>query len=253
MKTMQIETDNMLEKAREIISKSSNTVFFTGAGISTPSGIPDFRSPDSGLWGIYDPFEVASLSAFRQRPDLFFDWIKPLYTQSKNAQPNVAHHAIADAEKRNKVRSVITQNIDGLHQKAGSENVIELHGSVRTATCPFCQKQYDGELLLDIYINNETLPSCPDCNQVIKPDVILYEELLPLNAWYQAESEMRKADVIVVAGSSLETYPANSLPKIGISNGAALIIITLSSTPFDSLADVVIHEDVTQVIPFLFS
>ncbi len=245
------DTNNTLEKAREILSKSTHTVFFTGAGISTPSGIPDFRSPGSGLWEKYDPFEVASLSAFQQRPDRFFDWIKPLYIQSKDAQPNAAHCAIAAAEKQNKVRNVITQNIDGLHQKAGSNNVIELHGSVRTATCHFCQKQYDGEHLLEIYIKDQTLPTCPDCNQVIKPDVILYEEMLPIIAWNQAEAEMKEATAIVVAGSSLETYPANSLPKIGEAHGAALIIITLTSTPLDSLADVVIHADVVHAIPFL--
>jgi len=239
------------QKAKEILDNSTYTVLFTGAGISTPSGIPDFRSAGSGLWEKYDPYAVASLSAFHQQPGQFFDWIKPLYTQSKNAKPNAAHHAIAAAEKRKTVRSVITQNIDGLHQKAGSLNVSELHGSVRTATCPSCQKQYDGERLLEIYIKNDALPFCPNCDQVIKPDVILYEEPLPEIAWYQAESEMRKAAVIVVAGSSLETYPANSLPGIGLSHGAALIIISLSPTPLDHLADVVIHADVTQAIPYL--
>ena len=240
-----------ITKALNILNNAKYCVFFTGAGMSTPSGIPDFRSPGSGLWEKYDPFAVASLSAFHDHPQQFFNWIKPLYVQSKNAKPNAAHYTLVELEKQNMIHCIITQNIDGLHQKAGSKRVIELHGSVRTATCQHCGQKYDGEELLDLYISEDTLPSCKKCKQIIKPDVILYEELLPEKAWRDAESEMRKAEAVFVAGSSLETYPANTLPRIAVAHGAALVILTLSATPLDDLADVVIHADIAKTIPAL--
>lgn len=239
----------LIETTAGLIARSAYTVAFTGAGISTASGIPDFRSPGSGLWEKYDPFSVASLSAFRSTPERFFDWIKPLYLQSRNSAPNAAHTALASLEERGLLKAVITQNIDGLHQKAGSKNVIELHGSARTATCPICRKAFDGEELLSLYVETDTLPACPDCGKIIKPDVVLFEESLPQREWLKAEREVLNAHVILVIGSSLETYPANTLPRTGVQNGASLIINTISQTPLDHLADVVIQADVAEVVP----
>ncbi len=250
---MESAEQSQISEAKVILDRSKHTVFFTGAGISTPSGIPDFRSPGSGLWEKYDPFAVASLSAFKNNPERFFDWIKPLYLQSKNAQPNSAHHAIAELERRGKAQSVITQNIDGLHHAAGSQNVITLHGTVETATCPKCRHGYDGDKLLALYIERDELPVCRKCGSLIKPDVILYEEPLPKDAWEKAAREMRKAQAVFVVGSSLETYPANTLPEIAVSHGAHLVIITLSETPMDQIASVLIHEDVTLALPALLS
>jgi len=240
-----------LEEAKTILAKSKFTTIFTGAGISTPSGIPDFRSPGSGLWEKYDPFSVASLTAFKHTPEKFFDWIKPLYLQSQNAEPNQAHHALAELEEQGKINAIITQNIDGLHQKAGSENVIELHGCVKTATCPQCQQQFDGEKLLALYAKTNILPACHKCRRIIKPDVILYEEPLPKKAWNKAAQVMKKSNAVFVIGSSLETTPANTLPQIGINHNALLVIVTISPTPLDDYADVLINADVTKVIPEL--
>jgi NAD-dependent deacetylase len=240
---------SLMQHAVDILKKSSYTVAFTGAGISTPSGIPDFRSPGSGLWDRYDPFAVASLSAFRHAPERFFDWIKPLYLQSRDAAPNAAHLALAELESRGKVHCVITQNIDGLHQKAGSKNVAALHGSAQTATCPGCRQTYNGEELLEVYVETDVLPACPRCGKTIKPDVILFGEPLPAQVWQQAELAILKADAVLVIGSSLEVSPANTLPESGAAHGAALIINTISATHLDYMADVVIQADVTTVIP----
>ena len=243
--------DKQIVHARQILHRSSYSVFFTGAGISTPSGIPDFRSPGSGLWEKYDPYAVASYSAYLHHPEQFFDWIRSLYLQSKDAQPNIAHFVLAELEKLGMVKSVITQNIDGLHQQAGSKNVIELHGSARSATCQNCQARFDGNKILQLYIRHDIIPACEFCGNILKPDIILYEESLPEKAWQDAESEIQKADAVFVAGSSLETYPANTLPRMGVSNGAFLVIITLTPSPLDDIADVVIRADVTQAIPAL--
>lgn len=236
-----------IEKAAKLIGNSKYTVVLTGAGISTASGIPDFRSPGYGLWEENDPYEVASLSAFRNHPEKFYNWIRPLYLQAKAAQPNEAHLSLTGLERQGIVKSIITQNIDGLHQKSGAESVVELHGSARTATCLNCQKKYTSEDLFDIM--KDGLPTCNDCGHTIKPDVVLYEEMLPEKEWIFAHKESCKADVFFVVGSSLEVYPVNSLPRIAVQNGAYLIINTLSETPLDQLADVLIRMDVTQSLP----
>lgn len=249
IRSMNDDLSSLIEKTGDLLNQSSYTVAFTGAGVSTPSGIPDFRSPQSGLWEKYDPFAVASLSTFNATPERFFDWIKPLYLQSRDAKPNAAHLALADMEARGRLQSVITQNIDGLHHKAGSKRVIELHGSLQTATCLRCGQLHSGERMLNIVFQTETLPVCSNCGRIIKPDIILYEEALPAMVWQQASQEMQESSVVLVIGSSLETYPANSLPEMAVSHGASLIIMTHSSTPLDRIADVVIHEDVAEVLP----
>lgn len=243
---MDIDLSAQLELAAQLISSSSYTVAFTGAGISTASGIPDFRSPGEGLWEKNDPFEVASLSAFRNHPEIFFNWIRPLFLQAKVAQPNAAHISLAKLENQGRVKSIITQNIDGLHQESGANRVIELHGSAITATCLHCQKKYDSKDLFEEIKTDDVLPTCVECAHIIKPDVVLYEEMLPEKAWISAYEEARKANLFFVIGSSLEVYPANSLPDIAVRNGSRLIINTLSETPMDHLADVVISMDVTQ-------
>lgn len=249
---MKKELSRLINECADILKHSSYSVAFTGAGISTASGIPDFRSVGSGLWEKDDPFSVASLSAFRQSPKKFFNWIKPLFLQSHNAKPNSAHTALAEMETAGFIQSVITQNIDGLHQAAGSKNVIELHGTAQTATCPICTAVHNADDLLTLYSKTEKIPTCKNCGQIIKPDVVLFEEMLPESAWYSAEQEIEKSETILVIGSSLEVYPASSLPKLGVRKGAKLIINTLSSTPLDKTADMVINADVTEVIPEIF-
>lgn len=238
----------LLAKAAALINDSSYLVVFTGAGISTPSGIPDFRSPDSGLWEKYDPFEVASIWAFRHQPEVFFDWIRSISVQADNAKPNHAHLALANLEKRGIVKSVITQNIDSLHQMAGSKKVFELHGSARTATCPHCGKKHPQEYFRHMIMEEQGIPHCDSCGKMIKPDVVLFGEDLPHDAWDGAYQECLQADLVFVVGSSLEVYPANSLPETALRNGAKLIINNLSPTHLDQRADVLLKMDVTEGI-----
>jgi NAD-dependent deacetylase len=238
----------LLAKAAALINDSSYLVVFTGAGISTPSGIPDFRSPDSGLWEKYDPFEVASIWAFRHQPEVFFDWIRSISVQADNAKPNHAHLALANLEKRGIVKSVITQNIDSLHQMAGSKKVFELHGSARTATCPHCGKKHPQEYFRHMIMEEQGIPHCDSCGKMIKPDVVLFGEDLPHDAWDGAYQECLQANLVFVVGSSLEVYPANSLPETALRNGAKLIINNLSPTHLDQRADVLLKMDVTEGI-----
>ncbi len=235
--------------AARLIRESHHAVVFTGAGISTPSGIPDFRSTSTGLWQKNDPMLVASLTAFRYHPDRFFHWLRPLLQASKQAVPNPAHHAIFQLEQLGRINSVITQNIDGLHQKAGSGYVIELHGSMEQFHCPTCQKPAsDPDGVIDEIITGQ-IPYCTHCGAIIKPDITLYEEALPLNAWQQASNEVRLADLMIVVGSSLEVIPASSLPYDVYRNGGKIIVINYSPTYMDKHADVVIREDVAEALP----
>lgn len=234
----------LLQKAVELLENSKTMVVFTGAGISTHSGIPDFRSPESGLWNTNDPYKVASLWAFHNDPKTFFDWIRPLSIQAESAKPNKAHEAIAKLEKRGIVKSVITQNIDGLHQKAGSKRVFELHGSARTTTCSNCGNKHEQDYFKRIVILEQGIPHCNQCGQIIKPDVILFGEALPQDAWDLAYQACLQADLIFIAGSSLEVSPANTLPELCVKNGARLIINNLGQTHLDSSADLILRMDV---------
>ncbi len=243
------ETADKIERAAQLLKNAHAAVVFTGAGISTPSGIPDFRSPGSGLWEHYDPFEVASLSAFKRHPEKFFDWIRPLAGTARAAQPNHAHKGLAELEKAGVILAVVTQNIDGLHQKAGSCRVIELHGSAQSAHCMSCKRLYGEEWLSKEMIMQDSYPHCTVCNGVIKPDVVLFEEMLPAQAWNEAQQLCDNADVIFVIGSSLGVAPANYLPENGLRRGASLIINTQSDTHLDRYADVVIQQDLNEVVP----
>lgn len=234
----------LMETAVELLSYASYAVAFTGAGISTPSGIPDFRSPDTGLWNKNDPFKVASLYVFRHDPESFFNWIKPLAEKAEKAKPNAAHQSLAKMEQAGIIKSVITQNIDGLHQKAGSQNVLELHGSARTATCLNCGREHGENYFKDLLWRDDQMPTCKNCGKIIKPDVILIGEMLPRDTWNAAYQTCLDADLILVVGSSLEVSPANSLPETGIRNGAKLIINNLSATHLDVYADVILAVDV---------
>ena len=243
------EINQSINTAAGLIIKSRHAVAFTGAGISTPSGIPDFRSPDSGLWNKFDPFKVASLTAFRRHPQRFYNWIRPLVQTAQAALPNPAHFGLAELEEAGVLKAIITQNIDGLHQKAGAKNVIELHGSARSATCQTCGKTYSEAWLSGDWLQNGDLPLCVECHTTLKPDVILFEELLPPIAWQRAQAHCEHADLILVIGSSLEVYPANTLPEIGLRHAAKLIIANFSETHLDTSANVLIHADLVISIP----
>jgi NAD-dependent deacetylase len=238
-----------IEDAAVLIRNAERGVVLTGAGISTPSGIPDFRSEGSGLWSRDEPMDVASLSTFRTAPERFFHWFQPLASQIFSALPNRAHAALAEFERSGHVQTIITQNIDALHQKAGSKNVVEMHGTLRTVSCTNCFQKFESAPFLQPYIATGRIPRCLSCNGILKPDVILFGEQLPQSAWYEAQRAARQCDLMVIAGSSLEVLPVARLPMQALDRGAHLIIINNTPTYLNVRADVVIMDDVATTLP----
>jgi NAD-dependent deacetylase len=238
-----------IDFAAELLREARHAIVLTGAGLSTPSGIPDFRSVGTGLWASDEPLEVASLMTFRTHPELFFEWFRPLAGQMVYAEPNPAHYALARLEDRGRLQAVITQNVDMLHQKAGSKHVLEMHGTLRTMSCSQCYKQQGYEKFIEAFIENGTIPRCPACGAILKPDVILFGEQLPQKTMSEAQKEVRKCDLVMVIGSSLEVLPVASLPMQAIDHGAHLIIINNNPTYLNVRADIVMPEDVAKIIP----
>ena len=238
-----------IEDTAELVRKSKRAVVLTGAGISTPSGIPDFRSEGTGLWSRDEPLEVASLNTFRTAPERFFEWFRPLAGQIFYAGANAAHIALAQLEHAGHLKTVITQNIDGLHQKAGSTCVVETHGTMRTLTCTRCYQKFESELYLKSFIDEGKIPYCSKCQGILKPDVILFGEQLPHAAWVQAQRAARQCDLMLVAGSSLEVLPVAGLPMQALDRGAHLIVVNNTPTYVNVRADVVILSDVASVLP----
>lgn len=240
--------DPILQAAR-ILRDARHLVAFTGAGMSVPSGIPDFRSQGSGQWTRFDPLQVASLSAFRRHPDRLFDWLRPLARDMRVAQPNPAHLALARLEAGGILKAIITQNIDALHQRAGSKIVLELHGSLDTFLCPRCGMSTPAAEHWNRLIDENTTPRCSRDGAILKPGIILYEEALPEDIWRAAEAHALQADAMLVIGSSLEVSPANLLPAYAVWNSAALIINTRSTTHLDPRATLLLRGDIAEVIP----
>jgi NAD-dependent deacetylase len=224
-------------------------VALTGAGVSTHSGIPDFRSPGSGLWQKVDPFEAASIFAFRRKPEAFFEWIAPMARCIVEAQPNGAHLALAQMEAAGCLRAIITQNIDGLHQRAGSQQVSEVHGHLREATCVRCYSVFPTGPFIQRFLDEGKFPACPHCGNLLKPNVILYGEQLPALAMQEAQRQIRRCDLVLVAGSSLEVAPVSELPRLAHEHGAHLIIVNMQPTYLDDQSDVTIHDDVADILP----
>ncbi len=234
--------NNQIDELKKLIDESDNIVFFGGAGVSTESGIPDFRSKD-GLYNQhykYPPEEILSHSFFKNNTEEFFRFYKEKLNSLKY-EPNITHIKLAELEKIGKLKAVITQNIDGLHQKAGSEKVYELHGSVLRNYCMKCNKFYDAEYVFE---NKEHIPRC-SCGGIIKPDVVLYEEGLDENILENSINAIQNADMLIVAGTSLTVYPASGL--INYFTGRNLVLINKDSTPYDSRADLVINESLGKV------
>ncbi len=249
MKSFPASVRDGIEFAAELFRNARRAVVLTGAGISTPSGIPDFRSEGTGLWSHDEPLEVASLSTFRTNPEKFYAWFRPLARHIFDAQPNQAHLALAKLEQAGHIHSIATQNIDALHQKAGSKKVIELHGTSATLSCTQCFNQVEAHTYLEAFVECGVIPRCPVCGAVLKPDVILFGEQLPQKAWFNAQRDCRACDLMVVAGSSLEVLPAANLPMQALDRGAHLIIVNNSPTYLDVRADAVLQLDVADIIP----
>ncbi len=238
-------TLNKLELLNKYIKEAEHIVFFGGAGVSTASGIKDFRSKD-GLYNEsyqYPPEEILSHSFFINNPKEFYK-----FYQNKlnclNAEPNICHQYLTKLEQTGKLKAIITQNIDGLHQKANSHNVLELHGSIYQNHCIYCRKAYPPEKVFQA----KNIPTCT-CGNIIKPDVILYEEPLNEETISQAIQAIKKADLLLVVGTSLTVYPASSFIKYF--KGNHLIIINKDTTPLDNLADITINEDIKKVFSYL--
>jgi len=240
-----------LERARNLLLSSRSAVALTGAGLSTPSGIPDFRSPGSGLWEQVDPLEVASLSSFRYHPERFFRWVLPLARQIHQARPNEAHIALARLEQAGRIRGIVTQNIDDLHRRAGSRTVLEIHGHFREATCVACYQLFPTEPWLPGFLERGEIPRCPVCCGLLKPNVVLFGEQLPMQVVSQARALLASSDLVLVAGSSLEVMPVALFPAEAANHGARLVIINQECTFLDSRADVVFHADVADILPRL--
>jgi len=242
-------TQTALEDAAKLFRNARHVVVLTGAGISTPSGIPDFRSEGSGLWTRDEPLETASLNTFRTAPENFFNWFRPLASQIFQAQPNPAHLALAEFENAGYQSVIITQNIDSLHQKAGSKQVVEMHGTLQTLSCTQCYQQFLSKDFIKPFIENGMIPQCANCNGILKPDVILFGEQLPQTAWQAAQRATRQCDLMLVAGSSLEVLPVAGLPILALDHGAHLIVINNTETYVNVRADIVITDNVATIIP----
>lgn len=240
-----------LERAAGLIANARAGVALTGAGISTPSGIPDFRSPGSGLWGKFDPMQVASLSAFRYHPERFFEWVRPLAESMLEAQPNPAHIALAELERAGHLAGIVTQNIDNLHRRAGSSLVLEIHGHLRQSTCVDCFRRFPSGRLLERFARTGEIPRCPVCAAVLKPDVVLFGEQLPFEVVQEAKRLVANSDLILVVGSSLEVTPAAVFPVQALNAGARLIMVNRQPTYLDPRADVILREDAATVMPRL--
>jgi NAD-dependent deacetylase len=227
----------------ELIRASERVVALTGAGISVPSGIPDFRTPGKGLWAKVDPMTVATIDAFHSDTKRFWDFYRPRFHDLADKEPNPAHEALAELERRGLLDAVITQNIDRLHRKAGSREVIEVHGSIATASCTSCAATFPLERVESLF-DDEGIATCTACAGKVKPDVVLFGEFLPSDAMARAEELCSSADVLLCVGSSLEVYPVAGLPQMTLAHGGRIAIVTTSSTPYDRDAAVRMHGDV---------
>jgi NAD-dependent deacetylase len=218
-----------------LIRERGPCVVLTGAGVSTESGIPDFRSP-TGIWAEFDPLEYASLDAFRRDPAKVWRFYAPRFAVLTEAEPNAAHRALADLEGRGLVKAVVTQNIDLLHERAGSREVIEVHGSIRTSTCPACGAVHALDDVVEL-LGATGAPECTECGAVLKPDVVFFGEQLPAAAIDRAYVLAREAALLLVVGSTLEVWPVAELPLVTLDAGGAVAIVNRGPTAMDEKAD----------------
>ena len=230
----------------ELLRERQPCVVLTGAGISTESGIPDFRSAEA-IWARYDPAEVAHIDSLRRDPARVWEFYGLRLEALAGAQPNDGHRALAELEERGWIRAVVTQNVDGLHQRAGSREVVEVHGSLREAECIHCRARVP----MDDALASLPLPACPDCGEVLKPGVVMFGELLPPHAIERAQQLAVEADLLLVVGSSLEVDPIAALPAETLGTGGALAIVNRGGTPWDSRAELVLDAGAGETLSTL--
>ncbi len=239
-----------LEQTADLLRHASFPVCLTGAGMSTASGIPDFRSPDTGLWTKVDPMKAASIDAFLDDPVEFWSFYRHRLGALDTAEPNPAHYALAKLEKAGYLKALITQNIDRLHRRAGSNAIAEVHGSIDTAVCLTCGRTYPHDRMVEALVEPNGLPRC-DCGRILKPGVIFFGEALPDDQYALAVSWAQRADVMLVAGSSLVVWPVAGLPDITLRSGGKLIILTASETPYDQRATILDARPLEEILPRL--
>lgn len=243
--------DAALARARELIAQASRIVAFTGAGISAESGIPTYRDAPTSLWSKYDPDKFANINYFLRDSSLYWRFFQDVrYQAISSAKPNPGHAALAAMERAGKLAAVITQNIDGLHQAAGSRCVIELHGNTRSIRCLGCGEGYTMEAVYE-QLKTQLPPPCRSCGGMLKPEVVFFGEALPQKALMAAADAIHACDLLIAVGSSLLVYPAAALPEQAKAHGAKLIIVNMTPTPFDHLADGLLHEPAGTVLPVL--
>ena len=231
------------ERLAGMLRESASTVVLTGAGVSVPSGIPDFRTPGTGMWENVDPMEVAHIDAFHRDTARFWRYYRPRFHELGSKEPNGAHLALAELEQRGLVGAVITQNIDRLHRAAGSKRVIEVHGSIETSSCTSCSESVGIDEVESLFTDDE-VALCAGCGGKMKPDVVLFGEFLPEQAMADATALCEDAELILCVGSSLEVYPVAGLPSVALNRGARLAIVTKGPTPYDRDAAVRLDGDV---------
>jgi len=231
------------EHLASLIVEAQPCVILTGAGVSTESGIPDFRSR-TGLWSTYDPMEYATIDAFRRDPAKVWDFYSKRLGVLEEAEPNAAHLALAELERLGLVEAVVTQNVDRLHHAAGSRHVIEVHGSIRSASCLACGHREEFDRVVELL----PVPTCADCGAVLKPDVVMFGELLPAGAIEDALRLVRRAGLLLVVGSSLEVYPVAGLVEDARTAGARIAIVNRGSTPFDGVADLKVDASAAETL-----
>jgi NAD-dependent deacetylase len=239
-------TSTAASRVADLLRGAERAVALTGAGISVPSGIPDFRSPGSGLWEKHDPMVVAHIDAWRRDPDRFWSFYSQRFATLTDKRPNEAHLALAELERRGLIRGVITQNIDRLHRKAGTERLIEVHGSIEWSVCLRCGERVQIDRVIALLAGGDGAPRCPTCGAPLKPEVVLFGELLPERALAEAQDLALAADLMLCVGSSLEVYPVAGLPAMTRGAGGRLALITQGPTPYDSDADVKLDGDVVE-------
>jgi NAD-dependent deacetylase len=233
-----------VERLAALIRDARSVVALTGAGVSVPSGIPDFRSPGSGLWENVDPMEVAHIDAWRADPERFWHFYGNRFQTLRDKQANGAHAALVELERRGRLDAVVTQNIDMLHRKAGTSVLVEVHGTIEHSSCLACAAQYPlDEVQRRLEASPASVPAC-DCGQPLKPDVVLFGEFLPEGALERAYELAAGADVLLCVGSSLEVHPIAQLPGVTRANGGEVAIVTQGETPWDSRAAVKLDGDV---------
>jgi NAD-dependent deacetylase len=237
----------------QLLRDSERAVVLTGAGISVPSGIPDFRTPRTGLWENVDPMEVAHIDAWRRDPDRFWRFYGDRFASLVDKRPNEAHRALAELERRGLIKAVITQNIDRLHRIAGTERLIEVHGSIESSVCLECGGKFPLETVVEQLRAEDGAPECPACVLPLKPNVVLFGELLPERALAEAQELAQQADLLLCVGSSLEVYPVAGLPAITSGAGGRLVLVTQGPTPYDRDAEVKLDGDVVEELRAVLS